>query len=150
MKKKESGRVRARVVWDEGNLEEIEANKPVRQKITEPKTPYHVPKYEDDFIGVSDEEKTLDTVAHAEAIRTALSKVESSSSEWSRQGDWTSSGDEAEDMEQDEVVHSENGNKPSFEDLRRLHYDEYQKVKQLRQQHSVENEDVEVNGKERS
>eukprot|EP01018_Ginkgo_biloba_P014611 Gb_40280 [translate_table: standard] len=92
MKRTKSSRARAQVVWDEVNLGEIEANKPPRQKIDEPKTPYHAVEYEDD------EGTALDYASHAEAIQFASSR-----SERGRIGcGLTTYGDEAEDMERDE------------------------------------------------
>jgi len=142
-------KVRARVIWDEANLGEIEANKPTRQKIDEPKTPYHAPEYDDGLVpSISHEETSLDDAAHAEAVRNALSRLVASSSEWSGEGGDCSSGDEAEDMEYDGEVHTANGNSVSFEELRRLHYDEYRKVQELRQKTFIDNGTDKVNGKE--
>ncbi|XP_020110088.1 protein phosphatase inhibitor 2-like isoform X2 [Ananas comosus] len=100
--------MRGRVTWDESNLHEIEANKPVRQKITEPKTPFH-PMVDDDA---------------------------SSSSHNSSNGSWTSSEDEADAMEQDDDSDSEQP-RLSFEEHRRAHYNEFQKVKDLLQSGSA-------------
>ncbi|KAL3837705.1 hypothetical protein ACJIZ3_022296 [Penstemon smallii] len=151
---------KARVRWDEDNLGEIEANKPVRQKITEPKTPYHF-MIDDDDDGDDDGSLSptrggsFENAMHAEAIRSALNDVaaaaaSSSSTKTNSQcsARWTSSeeDEEASDaMEQDEEEEEEEEEagfdnperRRCFKEHRKAHYDEFRKVKELRRKGSL-------------
>ncbi|XP_042432773.1 uncharacterized protein LOC122019367 [Zingiber officinale] len=64
----------SRVRWNEENLYEIEANKPVRQKITEPKTPYH-PMVDDDVSDSETDRSRLSFKEHRKAHYDEYRKV---------------------------------------------------------------------------
>lgn len=126
--------MKGRVRWDETNLGEIEANKPVRQKITEPKTPYHPMIDEDDYgslspVQNSSEDGTGNGI-HAEAIQRALRDVESRNDK-TRPTGWPSSEDEADEMDEDDEG-SDSERSRRFKEHSRAHYDEYKRVKLFR------------------
>lgn len=124
--------------WNEENLGQIEANKPVRQKITEPKTPYHRSVDIDGSLSPNrgSLEDCTEEGVQAEAIRSALTDVASSTGKKSRQFDpWASDDDMANPLDQDASSDSEmDNNGLSFKELRRAHYDEFHMVKELRRQ----------------
>ncbi|KAL5195192.1 Protein phosphatase inhibitor 2 [Glycine soja] len=126
-----------RVRWNEDNIGEIEANKPVRQKITEPKTPYH-PMIDDDSspspVQGDFDEYNGDKDHSANAEQTGFKNGACCNRKGTRQSDgWTSSEDEAEETEEDEEDRS-----LSFKEHRKAHYDEFLKVKELQQKASLE------------
>ncbi|WOK97417.1 protein phosphatase inhibitor 2-like [Canna indica] len=129
----------SRVTWNEDNLYEIESNKPVRQKITEPKTPFH-PMVDDDDGSLSQRNAFDECLDAEEAILTDLDGNAPSSRRFSDNGDWATSEDEAKFMDQDEDSGVEKS-RLSFKEHRKAHYNEFLKVKELMRTGSLVDED---------
>ncbi|XP_047968432.1 protein phosphatase inhibitor 2-like isoform X5 [Salvia hispanica] len=97
---------RSRVKWNEDNIAEIEANKPVRQKITEPKTPYHPMIDDEECVDPSSPSRSggfgdyFEDALNILATSSSLNDVGSSSKSGSHLSDWTSSDDDTEAMDQ--------------------------------------------------
>lgn len=112
------------VKWDEKKLEEIEANKPVRMKITEPKTPYHQPKIEDDDnfdeYGNGSNDVEDDMASCSSKNRSDVPRK--------------NNDDENNDVEEDP---EELERKRNFIEHRRGHYDEYKRIKELQRNGSL-------------
>ncbi|XP_074576186.1 protein phosphatase inhibitor 2-like [Curcuma longa] len=127
---------KGRVRWNQENLDEIEANKPVRQKIMEPKTPFH--HMVDDDGSLSPKGTFADFTAHAEALITALNHI--ASSRRNSIDDWVSSEDEPEAMEQDDDSEAD-ATRLSISEHRKAHYNEFHKVKEFQQAGSLAQDD---------
>ncbi|XP_024532058.1 protein phosphatase inhibitor 2 isoform X1 [Selaginella moellendorffii] len=152
MSVKKSGRskARARVAWDEDNLDYLEANKSPKKKITEPKTPYHAPEASDGMISpltddldgmrVCDESSSVDPEAVTSALLASSSSNGTGGRRWRRSSGWTSSEDETEDRRDDVRCPEEH---QRFAELRRAHYDEFRRLQLLRLQGSSWQEEEE-------
>ncbi|KAI4380345.1 hypothetical protein MLD38_006545 [Melastoma candidum] len=147
---------RNHVRWNEENLGEIEANKPVRQRITEPKTPFHPMLHDDEDDDQVDNgspspargghfDEFVDE--HGNVVRPALHDVASSceNNNQHRGSGWTSSEDEAEEVMEPE---DEDEAATRFRDHRRAHYDEFLKVRELRSNGSFLEDDDEDSDKD--
>ncbi|KAL8519366.1 hypothetical protein ACS0TY_010339 [Phlomoides rotata] len=136
----------ARVKWNEENLAEIEANKPERQKITEPKTPYHPMISDDDddndssSIGRSSFGQHFEDAMNAQEIPSSVNDEGSSSKTSLHRSGWTSSEDEEYEMDQGEED-SDSERRKCFREHRKVHYDEFHKIKELRREGSHLEED---------
>ncbi|KAL4575795.1 hypothetical protein LXL04_011881 [Taraxacum kok-saghyz] len=145
----EDASLRRSVKWDEEKLTEIEANKPVRQKITEPKTPYHhmTTDVDGSLSPVRNcEREGEDGASYTNTTSVFNDMVSYGSNNRLHASGWTSSSEnEADAMDEDNE-----GGSSKFKEQRKAHYNEFHKVRELRQKETssalaVGVEDIDIN-----
>lgn len=109
-KEKQTSKSSKKLVWDEDNISEAEKLRGTRMKIDEPKTPFRRQSFSDDDMFEEPDDEPVAEADFACQLKTALE------------------GDQQEDPEKNEKDRSE------FLKKRKAHYNEFHKLKQLRQQ----------------
>eukprot|EP00761_Pharyngomonas_kirbyi_P012633 gb/GECH01012660.1/.p1 GENE.gb/GECH01012660.1/~~gb/GECH01012660.1/.p1 ORF type:complete len:171 (+),score=52.94 gb/GECH01012660.1/:1-513(+) len=121
---------RVGIAWDEENLQKNEEEKEPRMKIDEPKTPYVAYEGSGDedepVFPSSPEEDTGIPSSHLQAAISRLQDDKQQANVWEMEEEEEDEGDSA-------VDHSHETEE--FKRKRKMHYDEYLRLKQFREQH---------------
>ncbi|KAJ0397307.1 hypothetical protein P43SY_004026 [Pythium insidiosum] len=136
---------RPHVTWDEETIALHDAERGTRMKIEEPKTPYHYYRSDhDDGAGEGEGRSSLALQDGAPSIEWKELQVKLEDVQARKRSDWDSSDDEdfrgarfaARDDEGKKIVKD-----PKFAEKRKMHYNEFERLRQWRQQHAKEEED---------
>ncbi|KAL3665710.1 hypothetical protein V7S43_009143 [Phytophthora oleae] len=140
----------ARVTWDEETIALHDLDRGTRMKIDEPNTPYHYYAEGDEAGGVSPARSLSGREAQPpiqwDELQSKLQDVEDNSkkkSEWDSSDDESSSSASGVNFSARDAEGKKIEKDPNFAEKRKMHYNEFERVRAWKMQHAAEDEDEE-------